>query len=136
MEPTRETHEAAEAAESGVKEHTTEVAHKTAEKGKELIREASGEAQEAAEGLIESLADQLESFAGDLRSQKLDSILDRIGTTARENPGLFLAGSIAAGLAASWLAKSAADRRSHGGHGQTTTQTTSRRSDGHTDPTR
>ena len=110
MEPTRETRESA-GAESEVKQETRQLAEDATERASKLAREARGEVEETAEGLMSSLADQLESFASELRDQDLDSILERIKTTARENPGLFFAGSVFAGLAVTRFAKSSAKKR-------------------------
>lgn len=85
----------------------------------ELVETASqlaGQAKEqvevaaAAENLLDTLADQLEDFADQLRKQDLASLFEHVRTTAERSPELFFAGSVATGLALARFVKASAHR--------------------------
>jgi hypothetical protein len=81
------------------------------EKATELASEAKEQVEIAAENLLDTIADQLEDFADQLRKEDLDSLLGHVRSTAARNPELFFAGSVATGLALARFVKASAQRR-------------------------
>lgn len=106
-----DTKRTATAARDEASKEAKQLAGDARREAREIAREASAEANRAAEGVIGSVADQLESFADDLRGENLESLFHRVESTARRNPALFFAGSVVAGLALARFAKSSARRR-------------------------
>ncbi len=70
-----------------------------------------GEGQGQVGRYIEMAADRLESFGGQLRGKDLDTLIDDAQNLARRSPGIFFAGTIAAGFLLSRFLKSSSQRR-------------------------
>lgn len=107
----RDADQAARTATNEVERETKELARDAKEGAKDMAQRARGEVESAASGVLDTIADQLEEFAQELRGHDLESLLDRVQSTAENRPELFFAGSVAAGLAMSRFAKSSAARR-------------------------
>jgi len=90
---------------------TDELVDKAAREAAELADEAKQHVEEVTEDLLDTIADQLEDFAAQLRKQDLDSLFEHVRTTAERRPELFFAGSVATGLALARFAKASAQRR-------------------------
>ncbi|NND91652.1 MAG: hypothetical protein HKN42_12395 [Granulosicoccus sp.] len=113
---------------SALGESTRDTAHATArdqfQKGKEVVDEnvevLSSAIEDAADRLtrdehpLASYADELSSQLGRLsttiQNSSLDDVASRAHRLARDNPGLFMLGSIALGIAAARFAKASDDR--------------------------
>lgn len=81
------------------------------EKASEVASQAKEQVEIAAENLLDTLADQLEDFAEQLRKEDLASLFEHVRHTAERSPELFFAGSVATGLALARFVKASADRR-------------------------
>lgn len=80
------------------------------ETASQLAGQAKEQVEVAAENLLDTLADQLEDFADQLRKQDLASLFEHVRTTAQRSPELFFAGSVATGLALARFVKASAHR--------------------------
>ncbi|HVH97241.1 MAG TPA: hypothetical protein VM869_00960 [Enhygromyxa sp.] len=80
------------------------------ETASELASQAKEQVETAAENLLDTLADQLEDFAAQLRKEDLSSLLEHVRATATRSPELFFAGSVATGLALARFVKASAHR--------------------------
>lgn len=70
-----------------------------------------GEGQPQVARYIGMAADQLDSFGGILRNKDLDTLIDDTQNLARRSPGMFLAGTVAAGFLLARFMKSSSERR-------------------------
>jgi ABC-type transporter Mla subunit MlaD len=81
------------------------------ETASQLASQAKEQVDVAAENLLDTLADQLEDFADQLRKEDLNSLFEHVRSTAERSPELFFAGSVATGLALARFVKASAHRR-------------------------
>lgn len=138
-EPTRTERDAA-----------SELAHQARERGKERLEGAKGQLAEGAERVaaaVDRTAEQLESdgdrtisgfghsiasmmrqLSGGLRERDIDDFARELGTLARRNPGVFLAGSVALGFGVARFFKARTPSARAPGDGSW--RTGARRSDG------
>lgn len=86
-------------------EHLEQYREGAADQLENLARSATSAAEELQEndtlGLshyITDVADGLSTFAGSLRGKSADELLQQVGRLARENPALFVTGSVALGF--------------------------------------
>lgn len=86
-------------------------ARELVETASELATQAKEQAEVATENLLDTLADQLEDFAAQLRKEDLSSLLEHARSTASRSPELFFAGSVATGLALARFVKASAHKR-------------------------
>lgn len=75
--------------------------------------ELRGQDQESLADYAGQLADSMKSFAGSLRQRSLDELVKDTQQLARNNPTLFLMGSVAVGIALSRFFKASAERSSN-----------------------
>jgi hypothetical protein len=96
-------------------EHLDEYRERAADEIENLARSATSAAEQLQDndtlGLshyITDVADGLGSFAGSLRGKSADELLQQVGRLARDNPALFLTGSIALGFGLSRFMRASA----------------------------
>jgi hypothetical protein len=96
-------------------EHLEEYRERAADEIENLARTATSAAEQLQDddtlGLshyITDVADGLSSFAGSLRGKSADELLQQVGRLARDNPALFLTGSIALGFGLSRFMRASA----------------------------
>lgn len=65
---------------------------------------------------VAELAQGVDSFAKNIKNKNFNELVQDVESLARRNPGLFIAGSIAVGLAISRFAKASASRHHSGNH--------------------
>ena len=102
---------AAKQAGGELKNEMKGLAQEARQEAKSVAADARDQVEHAAEGVLDTIADQLESFAQELRGQDMESLLHRCKDTAHRSPELFFAGSVAAGLAMARFMKSSASTR-------------------------
>jgi len=96
-------------------EHLDEYRERAADEIENLARSATSAAEQLQDndtlGLshyITDVADGLGNFAGSLRGKSADELLQQVGRLARDNPALFLTGSIALGFGLSRFMRASA----------------------------
>lgn len=144
---TSNTGDAARRTVDEAKEYTKDMAGRAKEQGRSMFEEQKdsaakqvdsaahafrntaeqlqGEGQSQASRYVGMFAEQLESFGGQLRHKNMDSLIRDAEDLARRSPGIFIAGSVAAGFVLARFLKSSAEHR----HGQNEMSRSDRDSD-------
>ncbi|WP_258190164.1 hypothetical protein [Stutzerimonas azotifigens] len=97
------------------------------EKVAQSAKAAASELEQQDSGLshyVSDMAQTMVRFADDLRGKSADDLLRDVNTLARNNPALFIAGSVALGFGLTRFAKASSHRTSNqGGAGKTSMRT-------------
>jgi hypothetical protein len=95
----------------GAKGQLAEGAERVASAVERAADELEGEGDDSISGYGRSLANLMRQLAGGLRERDIEQFASELGSLARRNPGMFLAGSVALGFGVARFFKARAPRR-------------------------
>jgi hypothetical protein len=104
------------------------------EKVAKSAKAAAAELDQSHSGLsryVSDMAQSMVSLADDLRGKSVDELVGEVNRIARNNPGLFITGSIAIGFGLTRFARASSQRAATGNYGQRSSLAGSMRHDSH-----
>ncbi|KJH83001.1 hypothetical protein [Stutzerimonas stutzeri] len=101
----------------GYRETAADELEKVAQSAKAAAEELEGQDRLGLSNYVSSMAQSMVKLSDDLRGKSVDELFQDVNQLARNNPGLFIAGSVALGFGLTRFARASSKRAAQGDYG-------------------
>ena len=101
----------------GYRETAADELEAVAQSAKAAAQELEGQDRLGLSTYVSSMAQSMVKLSDDLRGKSVDQLFQDVNRLARDNPGLFIAGSVALGFGLTRFARASSKRASHDDYG-------------------
>lgn len=101
----------------GYRETAADELEAVAQSAKAAAQELEGQDRLGLSNYVSTMAQSMVKLSDDLRGKSVDQLFQDVNRLARDNPGLFIAGSVALGFGLTRFARASSKRASHGDYG-------------------
>lgn len=101
----------------GYRETAADEIEKVAQSAKAAAKELEGEDRLGLSGYVSDMAQNMVKLSDDLRGKSVDELFQDVNRIARNNPALFIAGSVALGFGLTRFARASGKRAAQGDYG-------------------
>lgn len=101
----------------GYRETAADELEKVAQSAKAAAQELEGQDRLGLSSYVSTMAQSMVKLSDDLRGKSVDELFQDVNRLARDNPGLFIAGSVALGFGLTRFARASSKRAAQGDYG-------------------